>query len=551
MTTPSSEEARALDGSLLSPEVPLRASSEPKWSKDVAASPRAAGSAGGRRQRRYGEGAPWSYEGTGGSQRRGRSERSRSPRRDGDPDYEDEEAGFSTPLPGASMVNLQRQKLCHILEIRADGARSMTQMRMREVMQYVQGVVAAPGGDRRGGGGEGGKHRRGRSSQGGKTKGRTHNALHPRDLRAIDTSHPNNCKNPAIVVRQHVIVANFDPLRAVIVHDRMLVLLPHDDYDLSDEIVDQLDGSTTLSQTSGDDGADDASSGAAMKRAPSAEALKRAPSPTPLVVVDTHPGGGPPKGEPPPPSEVPPPPPPSKSPSATSLSELLTAEAEQPEAQPFELRALEAVLSVCTMRLDDACDRLELPAAQSMDFLTKSRMTLKHLERLRHIKNEVSNLEARARDTAEAISATLDEDEDMCMMRLSLLRERPTIFEPPISAELLTQHDDVELLLESYLQDSEAVQTRLELLRLSIDNAEDLFTMKLDIARNRLITADTIFTLLGMIAAAGALVVGLFGMNLDQHKASFLWVAASTAVVCVVATAAIFSYLLKSNTLVF
>ena len=170
---------------------------------------------------------------------------------------------------------------------------------------------------------------------------------------------------------------------------------------------------------------------------------------------------------------------------------------------------------------------------------------------LRHIKNEVSNLEARARDTAEAISATLDEDEDMCMMRLSLLRERPTIFEPPISAELLTQHDDVELLLESYLQDSEAVQTRLELLRLSIDNAEDLFTMKLDIARNRLITADTIFTLLGMIAAAGALVAGLFGMNLDQHKASFLWVAASTAVVCVVATAAIFSYLLKSDTLVF
>lgn len=84
-----------------------------------------------------------------------------------------------------------------------------------------------------------------------------------------------------------------------------------------------------------------------------------------------------------------------------------------------------------------------------MDFMQSSRMTLKHLERLRHIKNEVSNLEARARDTAEAIEATLDEDEDMCMMRLSLLRERPAIFKPPISPELLTQHEDVELLLES------------------------------------------------------------------------------------------------------
>ena len=178
-------------------------------------------------------------------------------------------------------------------------------------------------------------------------------------------------------------------------------------------------------------------------------------------------------------------------------------------------------------------------------------MTLKHLERLRHIKNEVSNLEARARDTAEAIEATLDEDEDMCMMRLSLLRERPTIFDPPISAELLTQHEDVELLLESYLQDAEAVQTRLELLRLSIDNAEDLFTMKLDIARNRLITADTIFTLLGMVAASCALVAGLFGMNLAQEKASFLLVSVATAVVCVVATGAIVVYLLRSKTLVF
>ena len=218
---------------------------------------------------------------------------------------------------------------------------------------------------------------------------------------------------------------------------------------------------------------------------------------------------------------------------------------------PFELRALEAVLAVCTARLDEACDALDGPAAQSAAMMASGGMTLRHLERLRAIKNEVSNLEARARDTAEAIEATLDEDEDMCMMRLSLLRERPTLFAPPVSSELLTQHEDVELLLESYLQDAEAVQTRLELLRLRIDNAEDLFTMKLDIARNRLITADTIFTLFGAIAAAGALVAGFFGMNLDQERPSFVVVAGATVGGCCLVSVAVFGWLVRSNTLVF
>ena len=36
-------------------------------------------------------------------------------------------------------------------------------------------------------------------------------------------------------------------------------------------------------------------------------------------------------------------------------------------------------------------------------------------------------------------------------MRLSLMREHPALFQPPISPELLTQHEDVELLLESYV----------------------------------------------------------------------------------------------------
>ena len=224
---------------------------------------------------------------------------------------------------------------------------------------------------------------------------------------------------------------------------------------------------------------------------------------------------------------------------------------ELDDEAPFELRALEAVLRTCTLRLDAACEEVEPVAEETMrELQTARQVALASLERLRHVKNAVSHLEARTRDTAEALEAILDEDEDMCMMRLSLLRERPRLFDPPISPELLTQHEDVELLLESYLQDAEAVQTRLELIRLRIDNAEDLFGMKLDLARNRLITADTIFTLLGMVVGAGAMVGGFFGMNLHQEKSSFVIVCVVTASALMLSTAFVFWYLVRSGTLV-
>ena len=49
--------------------------------------------------------------------------------------------------------------------------------------------------------------------------------LHPRDMRRLVT--PFSASNePELIVRRHVIVFNFDPLRAIITRDRLLVLVP-------------------------------------------------------------------------------------------------------------------------------------------------------------------------------------------------------------------------------------------------------------------------------------------------------------------------------------
>ena len=59
-----------------------------------------------------------------------------------------------------------------------------------------------------------------------KTKNRkTGGYIHPRDLRRL-TSPFSASNEPELMVRRHVILCNFDPLRAIILRDRLLVIVP-------------------------------------------------------------------------------------------------------------------------------------------------------------------------------------------------------------------------------------------------------------------------------------------------------------------------------------
>lgn len=49
--------------------------------------------------------------------------------------------------------------------------------------------------------------------------------LHPRDMRRL--VFPFSVSNePELIVRRHVMLLNFDPLRAIVLRDRLLILVP-------------------------------------------------------------------------------------------------------------------------------------------------------------------------------------------------------------------------------------------------------------------------------------------------------------------------------------
>jgi hypothetical protein len=60
--------------------------------------------------------------------------------------------------------------------------------------------------------------------------------LHPRDMRRLITPFSSS-NEPALIVRRHVMVLNFDPLRAIVLRDRLIVLVP----DGADALLAQLE----------------------------------------------------------------------------------------------------------------------------------------------------------------------------------------------------------------------------------------------------------------------------------------------------------------------
>eukprot|EP00633_Aureoumbra_lagunensis_P002841 CAMPEP_0197298760 /NCGR_PEP_ID=MMETSP0890-20130614/44299_1 /TAXON_ID=44058 ORGANISM="Aureoumbra lagunensis, Strain CCMP1510" /NCGR_SAMPLE_ID=MMETSP0890 /ASSEMBLY_ACC=CAM_ASM_000533 /LENGTH=486 /DNA_ID=CAMNT_0042776693 /DNA_START=173 /DNA_END=1633 /DNA_ORIENTATION=+ len=457
-----------------------------------------------------------------------------------------------------------------VVEIRNDGTTRNMVMRMRDLMRHINSVTsedeyiadstAQQLASRSNTPPANGESDTDFLSQAGDDRPR-HRALHARDLRSIDPQMTQKAGHPAIVVRRHVIIANFDPLRVVIVYDRMLVLIPV--RQRTEKIVDELLSQLKVATASiiHVDSSDSIATNVALE---SSIRQRDTQDYSEVVIFDEEqPSRGenhffssaedgvetdidddtfhevddeikfPPREEENIKKDLPP---------------KTRTENEEP-MQPFELRALEAVLAVATRRLSTDCEALRPRAAQATEMLRSAGMSIEKLERLRKLKNEVSYHEARARDTAEALAEVLDEDEDMCMMRLSKLRTHPFLFNPPLSPALLTQHEDVELLLENYLQYTTATQTDLELLRLGIDNAESSFAMNLDIARNRLISVDTIFTLLSTIAGFGGVTAGIFGMNLQRDQTSFLLVTSLTVIACIFIALAIIGLLFKFNLL--
>jgi len=333
--------------------------------------------------------------------------------------------------------------------------------------------------------------------------------LHPRDMRRLVTPFSSS-NEPQLMVRRHVMLLNFDPLRAIVLRDRLLILVP----DGADSILIALErrvrgGIAEMEdQVFGKTNHDHRESVAVSAVAPTHIVSKNIKEEIEYSNMDS-----------------------------TITDDTVTDESAVHESlewediqkmdwkhMPYELQSVDAVMqTVLSMLMDDA-RKVHQRSSRAMGELRGEHKGTglsggEHAqERLRLYKDEVNLMEGRVQGFVRALNEILDDDEDMTLMNLSRLISHPERFLQPVSKEILHEEsDEPELILEAYLQQALSIVNELDLLKGQITTTEEQISMTLDAIRNRLLYINTLLSVASLCVSLGSFIGSIFGMNLTNH----------------------------------
>ena len=206
---------------------------------------------------------------------------------------------------------------------------------------------------------------------------------------------------------------------------------------------------------------------------------------------------------------------------ANDHNEISVAVAEKvagAAASTFEFCALEALLMTVCAELSRRQSALTETVQQALLALrrnvTGTRVVAddKQLESVRTLKQQVRELLVQSQALEEELQEVLDENEDLEDMYLSRqlhLLEQGTL---PEGGE--QDHEEAEVILESYLQEVGATVAELEVLTYGIEGTEKFVSFRLDSAQNRLKARRGVLTASATTLGVGNLFANLFGMNL-------------------------------------
>jgi hypothetical protein len=185
---------------------------------------------------------------------------------------------------------------------------------------------------------------------------------------------------------------------------------------------------------------------------------------------------------------------------------------------PFEAHALDALFTTVTSLQDQEYKRINSDIQLILgQFKQKGCiLSIDAQEKMRSLKNRVSRMLQRLGSYRSALEDAVDDDEEMALMNLSILHHQPKYYSYPLHSNILGTHEEMEGLLESYLQRYMTTCAKLEYLRAQMQSAEDLVYLRLDTSRNQLLVVNTMFGILACCIAIASYVTGAFGMNLDN-----------------------------------
>lgn len=335
--------------------------------------------------------------------------------------------------------------------------------------------------------------------------------LHPRDMRRLVT--PFSTSNePGITVRRHVMLLNFDPIRAIVLRDRLLVLVPEGSDALLTKLEQRVrngDGANSMEKTVF--GSTVSASGTDGKMEILNTLLRTSGAP---LSTDPKRGGG-------------------------DEETVQTVDTEEDESEsvwdnaefeelkglewanlPFELQCADAVLhevgsmlSLDTFELQTAANNyIERALHQSHNFSNDDPLTI-----IRAVKDAVQQMSNRVQGFVKSMNHILDDDASMALMNLSRLISHPQRFIRPVTQRILDEEsDEPELILEASLHIGTSLMNYLDLIQGQINTAKELVDQKQDAMRNRLLFADMMISVFALVVALASMIGSFFGMNVPN-----------------------------------
>jgi magnesium transporter len=190
----------------------------------------------------------------------------------------------------------------------------------------------------------------------------------------------------------------------------------------------------------------------------------------------------------------------------------------------YELRALEAVLISVTSGLESEFALVRDPVTHILSELEEDI----DRDKLRHLlisSKKLGTFEQKARLVRDAIDDLLEADDDLAAMYLS---ERKQTGKPRAEND----HQEVEMLLESYHKICDEIVEISGNLISNIRNTEEVVRAILDANRNQLMLLELKFSIGTLGLAGGTLIAGLYGMNLNNFIEETDWGFGSVTAVC-------------------
>jgi magnesium transporter len=192
------------------------------------------------------------------------------------------------------------------------------------------------------------------------------------------------------------------------------------------------------------------------------------------------------------------------------LRQRLGALPNSPGGLPFEFVALEIMLNQVGTALQEEMESLAPYIEEQLTLLERS----VHWDKLRVLlvcKKRVNAMLTRANSFRDCLHEVLESDLDMANMYLSH-RAMTHLPQRPIAA-----HEEVELLLESYLKTAEEISMRATTLEQNIQSTGEIVNIGLVNQRNELLLLELKLGIGTFAASMGGFGASLLGMNLMNH----------------------------------